>query len=405
LYALGGALLCEIISLSIGEISLGFILAWCALVAIIMHDVKVQRRFISFISPTIIGIIFTVWRAYHALQINDTTGYVIKSPITFKSLFTSFVLGFKVLIWGWTEPIRYLFGYHDNILPLLFLGLSILILMFGTFIALNIKGFNSSNLRPFLKFSRSELMTVCILFIVGVILVIAGYIPVILMFIPNLSGTLTRVNTFASIGASIALVAMVNMGALILGRNRMQVGVIMGITVIPFIVLGAITQVWVQQSTQVAWLEQKQIWRELLNISPGLAEGTTVYLVLPGYKDRVGFSNWRHLPLMGDWDATGALNVLYNDASLHGDVIYPDIETPTEPTLTDKGIVHYWKGKVTPYDQALFVIFTGNPKHLKVVTDLQAVLSVSWPTPNYMPYQHILTYSPPVIELRRLVDQ
>jgi hypothetical protein len=166
-----------------------------------------------------------------------------------------------------------------------------------------------------------------------------------------------------------------------------------------------VTQAWVQSSTRTAWTEQRHIWADLLELAPNLTDDTTVYFVLPGYTDRVGFANWRRIPLQGDWDTTSALKVLYNQASLRGDVIYPDIETPVEPTLTEKGIVHYWEGKVTPYDRALFVAYDGNPKRLRVLENLQTELALGWTTPTYTPFRHIVASPLPQVELRKLVSR
>lgn len=48
--------------------------------------------------PSILGIVFAVWRAHLALRPDSTAGYVIKEPLTLASMPSSLVLGLKVLL-------------------------------------------------------------------------------------------------------------------------------------------------------------------------------------------------------------------------------------------------------------------------------------------------------------------
>jgi hypothetical protein len=182
-------------------------------------------------------------------------------------------------------------------------------------------------------------------------------------------------------------------------------GILVATGAIPFILIGVITQTWVQQNTQEAWVEQKQIWNELLALAPNLADGTAVYFVIPGYEDQFGFANWQRLPLKGNWEITGALQSLYGNKSLYGDVIYPQFDTSIEPSLCALGIIPIQKDKLVPYSQALFILFDGKHKTLKVIENLQNDLTLSWPTPTYKPLDHILTGQQPETEWRKLLDQ
>ena len=145
------------------------------------------------------------------------------------------------------------------------------------------------------------------------------------------------------------------------------------------------------------------MWQELFEVAPQLTNGTAVYFVLPGYNDRVGYVNTRRLPLSSSWEATAALNVLYDQTTLHGDVVLPDANNLGEPELTPDGVRDFVTGRVVPYSAAVFVTYAGTPRHLRVVEDVSRELGLMWPTPDYAPEQHIVRLPPPPIELRRLV--
>ncbi len=404
LYVLISAILCLTISLFIVEAPLGLASAWCLLLFLIYRKVGWKRRLSALLTPAIVILIYMIWRVYFATQAGtgayDTQGVIKPGQIPL-----NLILGLKVLIWAWTEPIRQALGLNKNVLPFVIIGIFILAWSLGTYLVLKWK----DALKGEVSLSNQEIIhsayTILLLFGIGIIFTFAGYIPFIFAIAPNLSGMLSRVNLFASLGASVVLVSLLGIGAMILKCNRRQAEIMTGIAAIPLIFLGIMTQIWVQRNVQIAWDEQKQIYNNLFNLAPNLAENTTVYFVLPGYEDRSGFANWKRLPLQGDWDSTGALQVLYGNSSLRGDVIYTNIETSVEPTLTANGVIHYYEGRITPYDHTIFVAFDGNPKHLRIITNLQTELSINWPTPTYKPFDLIENDPPPDIDLRRLVAQ
>jgi hypothetical protein len=313
-------------------------------------------------------------------------------------------LGAKVLIWGWLEPIRQVLGLSDRKIPLILILLVLLTTWLGSHLLMNtvIKGKGENKLS--FQEKKKEIKIILLAFIAGSGLTMAGYIPFIFAYEPNLSGIISRVNYFSLFGASISLAAIIYLLACISAHELRRLYLMMGIMVAPFIIIGIFTQIWIQKDSQVAWEEQKIIWTDLFNIAPDLSENTTVYFIFPGYSDRIGFINWKRLPIQTDYGANAAIQALYGKEKLKADIFFPDIQNPAEPKVDEDGIVHYWYGTVTPYKDALFVIFEGNPRQLKIVYDLQSTLSIkNFTISTYVPDQHIIGNKPNNDMLRFLV--
>jgi hypothetical protein len=357
--------------------------------AIVERKKSWHRRLLTLICPSIAILTFAIWRTTQALQPDSTAGYTVKNP-TLGRLINDYFTGFKVLVYGWTEPIKQLFGFNKNILPLILIIILIFAIWFGFMIIMRWKGSKEENTIALGSIKKHDLYPILTLFLIGVVFTIAGFFPVIVLFMPNLSSMLSRVNFMAIPGATLIIVAGLNAGALILSSNSRRIEILVGLASIPLVILGMMTQIWVQKETQTAWVEQKKIWSDLIALAPNLTEDTTIYFVLPGYQDRVGFANWRRIPLQGDWDTDAALHVLYNNQTLQGDVIYPDIQTPVEPALSEKGVLHYWEGRLTPYDRTVFVIYDGYPKRLRIIEDPVKELNMTWSIPLYSPEKRIL---------------
>lgn len=97
-----------------------------------------------------------------------------------------------------------------------------------------------------------------------------------------------------------------------------------------------------------------------------------VLFILPGHQDRTGFYNWRRTPLSASWEASSGVRLLYNNFTLSADVLFPDIEEPIEPILTDKGMTTQDTGTITPYAQIVAFIFNNDEGSLKQLDELPA---------------------------------
>jgi hypothetical protein len=54
-----------------------------------------------------------------------------------------------------------------------------------------------------------------------------------------------------------------------------------------------------------------------------------------------------------------------------------------------EGIVHWWRKDVTPYSQAVIVVYDGQPRRLRVVLDLPLTLDLDFAPSAYQPADNI----------------
>lgn len=400
--ALLGAWLSFGLSLGMYEAQLGLALAWCLGLVLLYREIGWGRR-LAVLSPIGLGVAFMVWRTFGITQAGITDHYLGEMQLSPGVLIHRLALGFKVLVWGWTEPVRQVFGFNGNWLPmgiiLLSMGLA------GACVLLLDHRRSREGKSGFRGWQQvSELREVGGLLGAGVILVAAGYMPIGLLYEPNLDSLASRVNLFALTGASLLIVALLYGAALLVARSRQQVLRLMVAGAIPLMIVGVATQLLVQYDIRVAWVEQKRIWAQLFALIPNLADDTTVCFVLDGNQDRIGFANWQRLPLGSNWEVTGALQVLYGNDSLRGEVLFSDVDVHGEARLTEQGIVDFWTGYVTPYERAVFVFYAEEARQLRVLDDLSAVFTGLQTPPTYAPRARIVDAPVPPWQWRWLVD-
>jgi hypothetical protein len=235
-------------------------------------------------------------------------------------------------------------------------------------------------------------------------MVSAGYVPMIVAYIPSLSGAgqASHVNLFAALGGAVFVASMLMIGALLIAEGREQTTLLFLASAALLVLLGVATQAWVMHDVATAWRDQKAIWHALFSAAPDFADGTHVVLILPDYEDRVGYTNWRRPPLLTNWEVRSALRVLYDNRSLSGDVMFPDIETSFEPTLTQRGIIAH-DGAFTPYLASVFYRYDGRESSLERLSQLPAA-TVGGGSPVRLGRGRVLTRTAPAVDLRSLVE-
>jgi hypothetical protein len=100
---------------------------------------------------------------------------------------------------------------------------------------------------------------------------------------------------------------------------------------------------------------------------------------------------------------TTSIRFFYGNDEISADVILPDLDSHIE--LTRTGLKNLWSNNVTPYDDALVVVFDGEPRHLRVVDDLTKEMDLSWETTSYFPDNKIIGDDPPRVRFRELVAE
>jgi hypothetical protein len=168
------------------------------------------------------------------------------------------------------------------------------------------------------------------IFIFGAVLWIAGYIPIILNYQPNIYGHLSRVNLFTIPGAALILLAVIHTILASVSLNKITAGKLTLIFVLPLVFVGSIVQLQTQEAYNKSWAEAKTFYQELFNQIPDVENGTHIILELSGYEN----SGALYRPLFSSsWEAWCALRVLYDKVDLVVNYKYDQIAVPNYPSF------------------------------------------------------------------------
>ncbi len=140
-------------------------------------------------------------------------------------------------------------------------------------------------------------------------------------------------------------------------------------------------------------------------MAPNFKDNTMVLFILPGYQDRVGYQNWKRTPLSSSWEVSSAVRLLYNNPTLSGDVLFPDITGYNEPSLTHQGIITQWTNNFTPYTQVAAFIYDNNSGVLHQLEELPAYLVPGEENPVKLVTRRVLDEKILNAPLRKLVEQ
>lgn len=374
---LGIAVLSLSLSFGFYEAQLGIAYAW-ALILAAFPKTPGKRRIAILITLTVIAGGFVLWRTLGIRMVGVDDPYLSRINVKPAALLFDILNGYKInLVWGWTTTIQQLLPWIPGAkYAFLFLGIVILILWYLMRNLLD---------HEFIKTSKTSKPQVTadglvehwvhirpyvILCLLGLGLIGVGYIPVLVLYLPNLSGLTSRVNLFASFGGAIFLASILMIGSILFAQNQRQIRYLFIIAVVPFMVLGIVTQAMVQYDNGNAWHEQQNIWRQLFSIAPNFEDNTEVLFILPGYQDRTGYQNWKHTPLSSWWEVSSAVRLLYNNPTLSGDVIFPDIVGDNEPSLTPQGIITQGSSDVVPYAHLTAFIYDNKTGILRQLDSL-----------------------------------
>lgn len=408
--ALWGALLSLGISFGMYEGQLGITMAWCMLV-ILMKKPKTWKRWLALSLPLAVGVGFVLWRllAFTILEIGNTHGYFDRFDPTPVVIITRLLSGYRLMIWSWMEPLNRTFGLNGP--------LSMVIILSG----ITILGYIAYVIGRIFHRFRGQYLTeeehldqirrFLLMVIIGPIFIAAGYVPVIAFFEPStFFQTASRINLFASLGAAVTIAGLLTLVVLLLKIKwtQRQVNWVALSALTPFIILGVMVQIQVQYDDRAAWMEQKQIWHQLFELAPDLKDKTSVYFLLSEREDQDSLQTRKRLPLAGSWEIETALNMLYGKRDLSGDVFVRELLHMAgglllKEVLLNEGVKNRFTGKITPYDNALFVTYDRNLGQLTIIEDLSAEDLVDFPVPTYRPYERIIETPTRHVELRWLV--
>lgn len=292
---------------------------------------------------------------------------VVESDIILSRL----LLGFKVtLVWGWSTTLAYIQPalQGNNIGSLLLLVVPIA----GLWLLLYVSRYalSSRNSRRWTTEGLEDLSRYALLALFGLVVIAAGYFPVVTVYQPNLSDISSRFNQFAALGGAVVIASILIFGGVLVGPSpRTRYGFLFTAAGL-LVVHGMVTQYLVSQEQTVSWREQKAIWQDIFHVAPDIKDGTAILLILPGFEDRVGYQSFERLPFAGEWDVESGLRLLYNRPELMGAITYPDLQIEPETELTKHGLIKTDTGQMVPWTQTVALYLdqaSGELKQLEVL--------------------------------------
>jgi len=326
-------------SLGLYEAQLGIVALWpCILFVAFRGERGLALRLWTF-APGLLGVGLSL---AHVLTFRSPDIYynVTRTNLDLADLASRLALGYKVsLLWGWTRCVRELF-LPDAVTAAIATGLcgSVLAALYA---GRAVTGPQGRSRAIGESVSRGA---------VGFVMVAAGYLPVITMYLPNLSGFGSRFNLWASIGSAVLATSVIVALARLLGVQAEKEDRLVWAAGAPLLLLGALCQISVQERAKQAWSEQQEIWKGTFEVAPSFQGGTMVLFVLPGYEEEHSYETWGRTPFAAGWDAASGLRMMYGDSTLDADVFFPNVESEPGPDLIAQGVRNWRTGKVVPYE-------------------------------------------------------
>lgn len=206
----------------------------------------------------------------------------------------------------------------------------------------------------------------------SLIAIAAGYVPMITGFEPSLSFMGSRINIIPSAGA--ALLVALGIAALVrvLRLEATRATAAFVALMLPLITLGCVFQVMSQDLTEQGWVEQKRIYRQMLELAPDVMPDAEILLLLPPYRtsheSRVNtdvrpFEN-------GPWGFRAALSTLYGHP-VRGSFLYC---APDALRFSEDGIVRPHTASPQPYDDTVVMSYDRHKRKLAFLDESGADL-------------------------------
>lgn len=384
------------ISLLIYEGALGVMIAWILLLALIYRQLD-RKRWLALLTP-FTGIILFIWLRLLYLPNIQQGGpnFMMFNQLTTVDLLNR--LGdISVMIEAWSQPFYiWMRGWTS-------LGLSDAVLIFGIILVMFIFALSAFLLIRALRIDRgiswsdqdrsqtAKRYFWASIFSVGFIF--AGYFPIIFIYHPNLEETVTRANMYSIPAAAVLIVALASLIIVRLTLYKKQWQALLWVTILPLILIGCGVRLNLQKLGMVAWIKQEGLWQQLFELAPDLKDGTTVVFIIRDRSEMI----YGHLPIYAEWEATSALQVLYQNHSLNGLIYAPEMTLYSESEIKPYGAVRFLDKKIIPFDQMVFAQYNLRSGKLKIIDSMPN-------HPDYDPWARITPESKKIWKYRYLVS-
>ncbi len=392
-----GAMAGTVVPLGAYEGQFGIILLASLLIAFLPLSRPVSRRLALIGGVTAIAIAFLIWRAYvQPLLFHIDDAYVEALQFDPAIILDRYQEGFYIFLKGWFDQIQA--QLELSRIDLTYWSLVYILVCCTAGIWINSRISLIERLGNGQKISTIN--NLFLIFLTGAVFWIAGYIPVIALYRPSISGIASRVNSFAIPGAAMMLVSVVSIcGTLIANSERLRRFLVSTI-LLPFILAGIFVQLQVNRENQIAWDTQKRIWNGVFEVIPNIQDQKRIVIIIPGYQQLRPFESF---PFLSGWEIEAGAQVLYNNPNIGGNYYYKDIQ-PVELLYTKNGFRPIPTDKIIPYKKLIFLYYNPQDKTVKLVENLEETLSLPFAINNYNPRENIVPITPSTTEFRWLVE-
>ena len=401
-WKLVGALLLILLALGIYEAPYGLAAAGAVLIALFLPKVPLRRRlFLS--APLWLGVFYLFWRvAIRPRMLGVQDPYLSGVDYSLLGVAQGLSKTFPVFVQAWAAPFTFILpGITTAKLLAILCAASVCCALLVLALVRSAREENEKPLSGREKIRES--LDFLIPFGIGLVLLLAGYIPVILGGGANLNlnGGSTRANTYAIFGGALALASLLGLGGLVLARFRSQVALLALAAALPFVLNGAAQQVWNQNETRIAWRQEQTFWHNLFLVIPNLRSDAILVVVS---QESYPAQPFARLTIAVEWEVMQGLRVLYNNPVLQGTLFFPGFDRGgSRETRFEPDGVHGYDLALIPYNRAVIVIYTPVNGVIKVVHDPTQELNLAFQVQGYNPDPYILPDPPAKTPFRYLV--
>lgn len=310
-------MICFLYALGTYEVGIGVALALSAAAFVLARHRTWPQR-LAFLAPAAAATVFAVWRWTWQQSAEGTFGYdssnVVFSP---SALVARLTFGVRYsLQQAWTDTVLHLFpplATNETLqfIPVTFIFLGLVFLPMLIVYSLT-RGRRED--RP--ESATRNLNAIGVVTPIGLLMLIAGYFPIILAQNPREWYAVTRTHHVSSVGAALVMAGIVVGVAVLLARDPRRVRPLALAGLIPLVILGVASHWLVIRQTQRAWADQTEIWRSLFNQAPDLVDGTHVLVLLNEYNEVLPQKGPAPF-IQGDWGTNNAIRLLYGNNSLY----------------------------------------------------------------------------------------
>ncbi len=361
------ALVLLALSLLLYEAHMGMVILTSLIFWTLSKGQSIYRRS-GYLVPILIVALFGIGRWLAQLQAGKMFGHTANSvTLSPKSLLGRLARGYSTsLSAGLVNALDDLSHRqkYSHVTPTLILG-AVVAIVFAVFaIALinKIKITEVSHRNHPIPFTLTEQFIIAS---GGLIAIGAGYIPMITVVGPSITFLPSRVNIIPAMGAVLVLTASFSALPKLLGWKGKKAVFAFVAIVLPFIFLGSATQRASQIENEIAWNQQKGMWRQIITLAPDMAPDTHVLLILPDE----GF----HGRYFGTWAFGNTLSVLYGHNDVVGQVVSNGY---TSLTFTDEGVLGEPDYPI-PYDRALLLAYDEAEENLEQLQKIPQDVNMS----------------------------